>query len=654
MRLTQQPGTRRAATAAGALALPVGRRPAIAATAAGALAFLALPAPAFAAGGGEPAGGAATGEVVGATLGALAVTTLLALVIAGHRSGRIRWLGRLAGFSERVSGLPAWAALPSSVLGVSLLTAVLGMYWDISLHIDNGRDPGPLANPAHYLILIGLYGALFAGVLSMVLARERPSPTAVNLGGGIWAPAGALIIVACGAFALTGFPLDDLWHRLFGQDVTLWGPTHLMLIGGGSLATLGAMALMAEAVGGVGARAMREPTVVHQARRAMLVGGFLVALSTFQGEFDFGVPQFRLVLHPVLLMLAAGVGLVTARLYLGRGGALYAVLGFVLIRGFLALMVGVVWGETTPHFPLYIVEALMVEAVFWRAADRSPVATGAIAGVLIGTIGLAAEWGWSHVWMPVPWPSALLPEAAIAGLLAAVAGGALGGFVGGTLAPRRTTHGRRILLGRAERLGALAGALVLVGILVWGVPVSGSGPDSATVALRDASTGGGRAVNATIRIRPAAAAEDADFLTVTAWQGGGMVLDHLERIGPGLYRTTQPIPVHGGWKATIRLEKGDELVGVPIYMPEDRAIPKPEVPATAHFTRAFEPDRKLLQRERKEGVSGSLWAIAYSTVLVVVIALAVLLAWILLRLEAGGPRGRSRARRSPAAEPELV
>ena len=39
-------------------------------------------------------------------------------------------------------------------------------------------------------------------------------------------------MIAGGAFALIGFPLDDVWHRIFGQDVTLWGPTHLMLIGG--------------------------------------------------------------------------------------------------------------------------------------------------------------------------------------------------------------------------------------------------------------------------------------------------------------------------------------------------------------------------------------------------------------------------------------
>src|ERR687895_733853 len=382
--------------------------------------------------GDEPAGGAAIGEAIGATAGAAVATALIAVLIAGHRSGRIKLLGRAAAFSERVSGLPGWAALPSVVLSVSLLTAVLGMYWDISLHIDNGRDDGPLANPAHYLILIGLYGALLSGVLAAALSSERPSATAVRLGEGWWIPVGGLLIAACGAFALSGFPLDDFWHRIFGQDVTLWGPTHLMLIGGGSLAVLGGMALMSEAVGRLGEDPGRQgPRALLLLRRSLLLGGFLVALSTFQGEFDFGVPQFRQVLHPILIMLAAGIGLVTARIYLGRGGALQAVAGFVAIRGFLAIMVGGVWDQTLPHFPLYLAEALLVEAVFARARDRSPVATGAIAGVFIGTIGLAAEWGWSHIWMPIPWQGTLLPEALIAGLVTAVAAGAVGGFVGG-------------------------------------------------------------------------------------------------------------------------------------------------------------------------------------------------------------------------------
>ena len=44
----------------------------------------------------------------------------------------------------RASG--RWASLPNVFVGAALLVAVIGMYWDISLHIDNGRDPGPLAH----------------------------------------------------------------------------------------------------------------------------------------------------------------------------------------------------------------------------------------------------------------------------------------------------------------------------------------------------------------------------------------------------------------------------------------------------------------------------------------------------------------------------
>ena len=610
--------------------------------------------------GSEPAGGAAAAEAIGATLGALVVTTVIVLVIAAHRSRRIIWLHHLARFAERQTGLPGWAALPSAVMGAALLTAALGMYWDISLHIDNGRDDGPLANPAHYLILVGLYGSLLAGALSMALAgRERPCRTAIHLGGDWWAPVGGLMIAACGAFALTGFPLDDLWHRIFGQDVTLWGPTHLMLIGGGSLAVLGGMVLLAEGITAVGRDPERDshPLVIYHLRRGLLVGGFLVALSTFQGEFDFGVPQFRLVLHPILIMLAASIGLVAARIYLGRGGALLAVFGFIAIRGLIAVMVGGVWDQTLPHFPLYLVEALLVELVFLRSAGRSPVATGALAGVLIGTIGLAAEWGWSHVWMPIPWPAALLPEAAVAGLASAVAGGAVGGFIGAALIgslPTGTPAALPARLGPVDRRAALLGAVALVAVLAWNVPLAGDGPRSATITLRDVAPGPDRTVAAAIRIEPPEVVdEDPEFLNVTAWQGGGSVLDPLERTGPGEYRTTEPIPVSGGWKATLRLQQGSSLVAVPIFQPEDRAIPAPETPASATFTRSFQPDISVLQRERKLDVAPALSAIAYLTVLAIALSLFALIAWSLLRVDAGGPKRRAGSRTAPSGA-ELV
>ena len=97
---------------------------------------------------------------------------------------------------SRVAGLPGWAALPSALATASLLTALFGMYWDISLHIDHGRDPGPLANPAHYLILVGLFGIFAAGFLAMCLPMEKPGPTAVRITDDWYAPLGGVLIAA--------------------------------------------------------------------------------------------------------------------------------------------------------------------------------------------------------------------------------------------------------------------------------------------------------------------------------------------------------------------------------------------------------------------------------------------------------------------------
>src|SRR6201987_4968117 len=105
-------------------------------------------------------------------------------------------------------------------------------------------------------------------------------------------PIGGLLITACGAFSLVGFPLDDMWHRLFGQDVTLWGPTHLMLIGGAAMTLVGLAVLFVEARRANAASGRRDREWVELMRRVPLPGAFLLGLSTFQNEFDFGVPQF--------------------------------------------------------------------------------------------------------------------------------------------------------------------------------------------------------------------------------------------------------------------------------------------------------------------------------------------------------------------------
>ncbi|HEX8648899.1 MAG TPA: hypothetical protein VF715_18530 [Thermoleophilaceae bacterium] len=576
----------------------------------------------------EPAGGAAAGEAIGATIGALVLTALMLAVLVPHRLGRPNPLGRAATALEGKTGLPGWAALPSAISGISLLVALVGMYWDISLHIDNGRDAGPLANPAHYLILIGLFGVMFAGLVAVCLPHEKPSDVAVRIRPGWYAPLGGVLMVGCAAFSLAGFPLDDFWHRIFGQDVTLWGPTHLMLIGGASLATIASWVLFVEGTARRGPTVRRVPLV--KLRQAGLAGGLLVGLSTFQAEFDFGVPQFRLLFHPILLMLAAGVALVLARIRIGRGGALVAVAGYVVIRGIVTLLVGPVFGQTLPHMPLYVVEALLVEAVALRVSTDRPLAFGALAGAAIGTVGLAAEWGWSHLWMPFEWPAALLPEAAILGFVTAVAAGTIGGAMGRAFRDDVTQRAPR-----GQRPALAAAALVIVAAIAYTLPVERGEPVSARVSLEETRPAPQREVVATVRLDPAGAARDAEWFNVTAWQGEGSRLVRMDEIAPGTYRSAEPIPVHGTWKSILRLHRGDSIAGMPVFMPEDRAIPAAEVPAPRSFERAFVLDRENLQREQKEGVAGGLTTAAYLVVLAIVLALLTALTISMGRLSGG-------------------
>ena len=233
---------------------------------------------------------------------------------------------------------------------------------------------------------------------------------------------------------------------------------------------------------------------------------------------------------------------------------------------------------STLHFPLYVVEALLVELVAWRMNPNKPLTLGVVAGALIGTVGFAAEWGWSHLWMPLPWPSSIFPEGAILALLAGVAGGILGGFIGRAL----LANGRQAPQ-HAPR-GLLAAAVVLALVCIaWPLPMDTGAPTSATVALREVAGPPHRAVAATVRLSPPDAGSSAQWLTVTAWQGGGLVVDRLQRVGDGVYRTTQPIPVYGKWKAMLRMENGRAVVASPIFLPADPAIPAKGVPATAHF-----------------------------------------------------------------------
>lgn len=589
----------------------------------------------------DPAGGAPLEDLVPAAIVAAVLLVAVAAFGWAHRSGRTRLLTRLAGFSERVSGLPGVVALPAALVGGSLLIAVFGFYWDVATHIDNGRDPGPFANPSHWFIIVGLLGIALGGAVALLIGVDEDAPTGVRLRKGWRVPVGGLLLTLCGVVALLGFPLDDVWHRIFGQDVTLWSPTHIQMVGGASLSTLCLWILHLE-----GRRLRTTPApprgvALDRLSELLLAGAFLVGASTLQAEFDYAVPQFRLVYQPVLMMVAAGITLVVARARLGRFGALKAVAVYLGIRAGLTLLVTPVLGRVLLHFPLYLGAALAVELVAARVPPRRQLTFGLWAGVGVGTLGLAGAWAVSHLWMPIAWPASMLPETLALAVPAAIAAGGVGGFVARGLTPPEEP--RQAVPGWV----AAAVGVVVVAALVYPIPMTDLPGTRAEISLEPVASELDEAtVSATIRLEPADVAADADYLNVTAWQGAEWrhgvhsFADPLERVEPGVYRTTRPIPVEGDWKSLIRLHDGPVMIAAPIYLPEDAAIPAEEVPAEPEMTREFVLGEELLLREAQDA-PGWLTVAAYTA------TLGLLVLWIV----AIGLGLRHLRRRGAAAEP---
>ncbi|MEV6768345.1 hypothetical protein AB0N05_06875 [Nocardia sp. NPDC051030] len=551
---------------------------------------------------GTEGGGAALDQVAVLTGSAILIAAAVLTLGYLHRTHRISWLGNVADGLGRWSNRPGWVALPLTVFIATILTAMLGFIWDVSLHIGHGRDAGPLANPAHYFIMVGLFFLFVAGMLAILLPlEERPGPAAIRITRNWYAPVGGVLMAGAGLYALIGFPLDDIWHRLFGQDVTLWGPTHLMLIGGAGLSLVAVLLLEFE-----GRLDRPDPDrsdgVWLWLGRAFAFGGLLIGLSVFQVEFDFGVPQFRLVFHPMLMVVAGTVALIAARYTLGRGSALVATTFALLVRGVIAILVGPVLGDPHNVFPLYFGMAVVVELMGLLPLLAKPLWWGAVTGLAVATIGLWLEYLWVAAMFVDPWPSGMWPEALAMAVPVGVAGGAVGVLLG------------MVLRGEALPRPALRRGIVVGAVLITAAATANGlhteVPQNATAAVQltdSDAVSGGRMVTADVTISPATTVgSDPEWVQILSWQGGtgsaspgrGLVVDHLREVAPGHYVSTVPVPVYGTWKTVLRVHDGRTLTALPISLPDDPAIDARAVPAPAEFTRPFLAEITVLQRER--------------------------------------------------------
>jgi hypothetical protein len=238
----------------------------------------------------------------------------------------------------------------------------------------------------------------------------------------------------------------------------------------------------------------------------------------------------------------------------------------------------------------------------------------------------------------------------------AIAAGVAGGLLAGLL-----VAGIRMELPRpAVARGIYAGCMaVLIALIANGLVMRAPEDSTATVTVEKASSGGEREGIVTARFSDDSLAEDASWVNVTSWQGGALEINELERRDGDTWSTDEAVPLYGDWKSMLRVHNGRDLSAVPVFLPEDRAIPAEEVPAPigAPVTRELVEDKLVLQREVKTDTPSWLTSAAVGFVGLLYLTFLTLVAWGVGRVGREGEAGTAPEKRregrgvAPRAKP---
>lgn len=339
-----------------------------------------------------------------------------------------RDLGRGTRLSARDRDLWSLGTLP--VLMAGAVSGIVGLYWDVAWHIDKGRDS--FFTPPHNFLYSAILIVLLVSAATLLLDR-RDTPLHLPVGRLRLHP-GVLIVAVGAAVELFFAPADELWHRLFGPDATLWAPMHLVGLTGLTLAAFGGL-VSASLEARLAARPKRRRLM---GRVTVFFAAILLAWSAvLTAEFEFYIQVFPTFWHPLLLTgLPAFTLVLVARLAPVPWAATFTALGFAALRLLLALLLmGTaaldLAGDTRPLIPVFILAGLAADLLVPRlpawAAGLAVGATSLVTnGLLVASVGL------------MNWPAGALLVGVPAGLLLAGVLGVLGSLTAEALGPAKT------------------------------------------------------------------------------------------------------------------------------------------------------------------------------------------------------------------------
>jgi len=162
--------------------------------------------------------------------------------------------------------------LLGTFLGVS------GTYWDIQHHILSGRDSFWIE--PHLLVYSGVMLILLGSLVGLVYTAKIKDKQSKNFFYAI------LVILLTSLIQIFFAWGDDIWHRIFGLDVTVWSPPHTALLLSGFLIGLGFIYFQRLYMH-VAKLDKVKPLTLDELKLEALIAIALVGFNVFIAEFEY-------------------------------------------------------------------------------------------------------------------------------------------------------------------------------------------------------------------------------------------------------------------------------------------------------------------------------------------------------------------------------
>lgn len=374
---------------------------------------------------------------------------------------------------------PAARQVVASLALVSIAFFAIGGFWDELWHRRYGGFGNDFLWPPHFLLYISLAMlACFAGGGVLLVLQESGSMRnrfrAEPLLGLLGLVAGYLV---------ASLPSDELWHRIYGKDLTAWSLPHLILAGGVTLVALVAAGVQLSVV------PLKPWQNVRRLRAGEISAIVLVAWATIlliqfgttewdgirllqteqQDAFSTAFWQRPPWLYPVVVAVIALFCGNFALHALRRVGA--ATLLGLLVLTFRLGSLAVLGPEAAQQRLGYVAHLLILPPLIaldaWYAARKSRAATlqTLIGGNLVASIIFVAA-GLPLIARLMLWPPVnattippMIGMSLVAGLAAGWAGARFGGWLG-TL----DRQAEQVALTRGARWATVGGVALALGV----------------------------------------------------------------------------------------------------------------------------------------------------------------------------------------------